>query len=151
MEPIDLQKFEWHLKQRLITIDDYERLVALQQKCFPGMVPWSREQIESQIRIFPEGQLCVEYDGDLVASASSRMVDLDHYGDWHDWREIADSGCIRNRVPEGDTLYGIESVVDRQDRGMKLARRLNDARKELARRFNLPRIIIAGRIPGYGA
>ena len=151
MEPIDLQKFEWHLKQRLITIDDYDRLVALQQKCFPGMVPWSREQIESQLKIFPEGQLCVEYDGELVASASSLIVDFDHYEDWHNWREIADSGFIRNHDPEGDTLYGIEIMVDPQYRGMKLARRLYDARKELARRFNLPRIIIAGRIPGYGA
>jgi predicted amidohydrolase len=34
---------------------------------------------------------------------------------------------------------------------MRLARRLYDARKELARQRNIQRIIIAGRIPGYGA
>ncbi len=33
---------------------------------------------------------------------------------------------------------------------MKLSRRLYDARKELCRERNLMRIIIAGRIPGYG-
>ncbi len=41
-------------------------------------------------------------------------------------------------------------MVDPEYRGMKLSRRLYDARKELCRERNLMRIIIAGRIPGYG-
>ena len=40
-------------------------------------------------------------------------------------------------------------MVDPEFRGMKLSRRLYDARKELCREMNLARIIIAGRIPGY--
>jgi GNAT superfamily N-acetyltransferase len=69
-----------------------------------------------------------------VASSNSLMVDYDRYEDWHDWREIADAGFIRNHDPEGDTLYGIEIMVDPEFRGMHLARRLYDARKELCRR-----------------
>jgi len=53
--------------------------------------------------------------------------------------------------PKGDTLYGIEIMVHPDFRGMKLSRRLYDARKELCREYNLSRIIIAGRIPGYSA
>ena len=34
---------------------------------------------------------------------------------------------------------------------MKLARRLYDARKCLCRQRNLHRIVLGGRIPGYGA
>ena len=40
-------------------------------------------------------------------------------------------------------------MVDPEFRGMKLSRRLYDARKEVCREKNLARIIIAGRIPGY--
>jgi hypothetical protein len=42
-------------------------------------------------------------------------------------------------------------MVDPRYRGLKLARRLYEARKEVARDMNLGRIIIGGRIPGYGA
>ena len=71
------------------------------------------------------------------------------YAEWHDWREIADGGFIRNHNTEGNTLYGIEIMVDPEYRGMRLARRLYDARKKLAREKNLMRIVLGGRIPGF--
>lgn len=150
MEELDLKEFEEKLHLRQIRTEDYDRIVALQGECFPGMQTWNRKQIESQLAIFPEGQLCIEYEGEMVASSSSLVVDFDHYSDWHNWHEIADEGYIRNHDPEGDTLYGIEIMVHPKYRGMKLARRLYEARKEIARQKNLRRIIIAGRIPGYG-
>lgn len=130
-------------------MDDYDALVALQEKCFPGMKPWTREQIESQLNIFPQGQLCIEIDGQLAASSSSLIVDYDPSGEWHNWKAVADNGYIRNHKPKGDTLYGIEIMVDPDFRGMKLSRRLYDARKDLCRERNLAQIIIGGRIPGY--
>jgi predicted amidohydrolase len=42
-------------------------------------------------------------------------------------------------------------MVDPRFRGMRLARRLYEARKKLARERNLMRIVLGGRIPGYGA
>ncbi len=135
---------------RQLTLDDFDAVVALQLKCFPGMKPWQREQFESQIRTFPEGQLCIEADGRVVASTSNLIVDFDRYQAWHNWKEIADSGYIRNHDPIGDTLYGIEVMVDPDCRGMRFARRLYDARKEICRSKNLRSIIVGGRIPGYG-
>lgn len=149
MEPLDLKEFEWKIVVRRLTVDDYDALVAMQQKCFPGMETWRKEQIESQFAIFPEGQLGVEIDGVLVASSSSLIVEYDPALEWHNWRAVSDDGYIRNHKPKGDTLYGIEIMVDPEYRGMKLSRRLYDARKELCRQYNLARIIIAGRIPGY--
>lgn len=108
-----------------------------------------RDQIESQLRHFPEGQFCVVYDGQIVASASSLIVDFEKHEEWHDWKVISDSGYISNHNALGDTLYGIEIMVDPDFRGLKLARRLYEARKQLARTRNIRRIIIAGRIPGY--
>jgi predicted amidohydrolase/ribosomal protein S18 acetylase RimI-like enzyme len=148
---IDLAEFETKLAVRLIRLEDYEKLVSLQNRCFPGMLTWRQEQIQSQLSHFPEGQICVEYDGQLVASSSSLIVDFEKYEEWHDWKSLSDHGFIRNHDALGDTLYGIEIMVDPDFRGLKLARRLYDARKQLARSRNLRRIIIAGRIPGYGA
>ncbi|MCA8997763.1 MAG: GNAT family N-acetyltransferase [Planctomycetaceae bacterium] len=149
MEPIDLKEYEWKTIVRRLTMDDFDSLVEMQQLSFPGMKPWERDQIESQIRTFPAGQLCVEIDGKLAASASSLILDYDPQLAWHDWKKVADNGYIRNHDPKGDTLYGIEIMVHPEFRGMKLSRRLYDARKELCREKNLARIIIAGRIPGY--
>lgn len=150
MKKIRLSDFEKRVAVRPLTMADFPRLVELQHKCFPGMTPWLEEQIASQLRHFPDGQLGIEYDGQLVASSSSLVVDFDDYEEWHDWRVIADNGNISNHDSEGDTLYGIEMMVDPAFRGRKLARRLYDARKQLARERDLRRIIIGGRIPGYG-
>jgi predicted amidohydrolase/ribosomal protein S18 acetylase RimI-like enzyme len=146
---IRLEDFEREIRLRPLAIEDYDELVAMQALCFPGMQTWGRDQIQSQIEVFPEGQIVVEYDDRIVASACSLIVDFDDYSEWHNWREIADEGYIRNHDPEGDTLYGIEIMVHPDYRGLKLARRLYAARREIARRFNLARIIVGGRIPGY--
>jgi predicted amidohydrolase/ribosomal protein S18 acetylase RimI-like enzyme len=148
--PIDLAEFETKLVVRPLTIEDFDRLIELQKRCFPGMGTWQREQIESQLSQFPEGQVCIEYDGEIVASSSSLIVEFDEYEDWHNWKAISDAGYIRNHDPEGDTLYGTEIMVDPEYRGLKLARRLYNERKRLARERNLLRCIVGGRIPGYG-
>lgn len=149
METLDLKDFERQMAIRSLTMDDYDALVAMHLKCFPGLEPWSRAQIESQLRIFPEGQICVEIDGQLAASSSCLIINNDPQVAWHNWREVSDNGFIRNHNPHGDTLYGIEIMVDPEFRGMKLSRRIYDARKELCRDRNIERMIIGGRIPGY--
>jgi predicted amidohydrolase/ribosomal protein S18 acetylase RimI-like enzyme len=149
MEQIDLKSFEKTVVVRNLTGEDFNSVVTLQLKCFPGMKPWSRAQFQSQLTIFPEGQICVEYDGKIVASSSSLVLDFNLYGEHHAWAEISDDGMIHNHDPKGNTLYGIEIMVDPDFRGLKLARRLYEARKELAKRMNLMRIILGGRIPGY--
>ena len=148
--PLDLAEFETQLEIRPLRIEDFGELVKLQARSFPGMATWDIEQIKSQLQHFPEGQFCIEYEGRLVASASSLIVDFEQHEAWHDWKAVADSGYIRNHNALGDTLYGIEIMVDPEFRGLKLARRLYEARKQLARTRNIRRIIIAGRIPGYG-
>jgi len=149
MEPLDLKEFEWKTVVRPITMEDFPTLIDMQKRCFPDMEVWDAEQIESQLRMFPEGQLGVEIDGKLVASSSSLILEYEPGLEWHNWKAISNNGYIRNHKPKGDTLYGIEIMVDPEYRGMKLSRRLYDARKELCRERNLARMIIGGRIPGY--
>jgi predicted amidohydrolase/ribosomal protein S18 acetylase RimI-like enzyme len=150
MTKLKLETFERRITVRQLRAEDYEQVIAIQEQCFPGMKPWMREQFESQLRIFPEGQCCVEYRKKIVASGCSLAVDFDEYSSWHSWQDLSDNGYITNHDPEGDTLYGIEIMVHPKYRGMKLARRIYEYRKQLCRDMNLARIIIGGRIPGYG-
>lgn len=151
MPNVELAEFESRLVVRPLRREDYEALVRLQKKCFPGIPTWLPEHLDSQLHHFPEGQIGIELDGELVASASSLIVDFDDYDAWHSWQEISDRGYIRNHDPEGDTLYGIKIMVDPELRGYRLSRRLYEARKQIARELNLKRIIVGGRIPGYAA
>lgn len=151
MSGIDLDEFQSKIVVRNIRPEDFEQIVNLQKICFPTMAPWGRDQFESQLGIFPDGQFCVEYDDEVVASCCSLIIDFEEYDETHSWREISSGGYITNHDAEGDTLYGIEIMVHPEYRGMKLARRLYDARKDLVRERNLKRIVIGGRIPGYVA
>ncbi len=150
MDEKNLKPFETQVRLRLTTIDDFDALVGLQLRSFPGMKPWAREQVASQLAIFPEGQFVIEIDGQIVGSASSLIVDASSQSEWHNWAAITDNGFIRSHDPGGDTLYGMEIMVDPAYRGLKLSRRLYDARKRLARERNLTGIMIGGRISGYG-
>jgi len=142
--------FDSRLRLRQLTLDDFDALVTMQLRSFPGMKPWGHDQIASQIALFPEGQFAIDIDGKLAASASSLIVDSSSHSDWHDWKLSTDNGYIRNHDPQGDMLYGIEIMVDPEFRGLKLSRRLYQARKDLATERNLKGIMIGGRIAGYG-
>ncbi|MGF1468937.1 MAG: GNAT family N-acetyltransferase [Sandaracinaceae bacterium] len=146
---IDLSDFESRIQLRRLRLDDYDRWRELMIRCFPTLKPWLREQMASMIERFEEGQLCIEVDGILAAACSAVIIDYNDYTEWHDYLAISDQGYIRNHDPDGDTLYGIEMMVDPDFRGRKLARRLYDARKQLCRDFNCARMVVGGRIPGY--
>jgi predicted amidohydrolase len=128
---------------------DLKAVQDIQKRSFPMIEPWTKDQLESQIQIFPEGQIGVEIDGQLVATSSALIVDEEDFGAYHTFDEVSDKGFIRNHDPEGDTLYGIDIAVDPKHRGVHLTRRIYEARKELARQRNLRAILIAGRIPGF--
>ena len=115
------------------------------------MRPWTRGEFEAHLAAFPEGQIGVEIEGALVASSSSLILDLDEFAGRHSYARITGDGTLSTHDPDGDTLYGIEVVVDPAFRGMRLGRRIYDARKTLARSLNLRRMLIGGRLPGFDA
>ncbi|RKP51646.1 GNAT family N-acetyltransferase [Cohnella endophytica] len=144
-----LSQFEKKIIIRNIEREDFGKIIALQNLCFPNMDPWKLTQLENHVRIFPEGQICVEYDGEIIGSCSSLIVNFDDYLEQHTYSEITDKGNIRNHNPRGGNLYGMEVMVHPEFRRMKIGRRLYEARKRLAEHLNLKSIIVGGRIPGY--
>jgi len=149
MTKLDLSKFEKKLIIRNMEYRDIEHILPLQAICFPGMEPWTKEQLESHLKLFQEGQIVAEYDGEIIGSCSSLIINFDEYDDRHTWDDVTDRGYITNHNPDGYNLYGIEVMVHPKYRRMKIGHRLYEARKELVRRLNLKSIIIGGRIPNY--
>ncbi|MGI8317100.1 GNAT family N-acetyltransferase [Halobacillus mangrovi] len=149
MSKLDLTQYEKKIIVRNMQEKDIEQIFELQEACFPNMEPWKRSHLESHLNIFPEGQFVVEYEGKIIGSCSSLIVNFDEYDDKHTWDDITDEGYITNHDPDGYNLYGIEVMVHPEYRGMKIGRRLYEARKELAMTLNLKSIIIGGRIPNY--
>ncbi|QJD85467.1 bifunctional GNAT family N-acetyltransferase/carbon-nitrogen hydrolase family protein [Cohnella herbarum] len=144
-----ISQFEKKVIIRNIERSDFDQIIALQNICFPNMGPWKKDQLESHVRTFPDGQICVELDGEIIGSCSSLIVNFDDYLEQHTYSEITDKGYIRNHNPRGGNLYGMEVMVHPEFRRMKIGRRLYEARKRLAEQLNLKSIIVGGRIPGY--
>jgi predicted amidohydrolase/GNAT superfamily N-acetyltransferase len=135
---------------RHLTIEDYDNLAVLMNQVYGNLGgAWKKDQYLSQITRFPEGQIVIEDNGVMVAAALSMIVDYARFGDAHTYAQITGDGYLTHHDPEGDTLYGVDIFVHPKYRGLRLGRRLYDARKELCRSLNLRRFIAGGRIPGY--
>ncbi len=139
------------LKLRNLHLFDYGDVQEIMELVYQDMDgSWNREQFASQLARFPEGQICIEDNGRVVACALSLIVDYSRYGDRHNYWQITGNGYLTTHDPNGDTLYGVDIFVHPSYRDMRLGRRLYDARKELCEKLNLRAIMVGGRIPGYG-
>jgi predicted amidohydrolase/GNAT superfamily N-acetyltransferase len=140
-----------NIELRKLSIEDYNDLRESMQQAYldSGNGVWSKAKINDLLRIFPEGQLCIAVDGKVVACSLSIIVDYDLFGDTHTYEKITGKYSFSTHTPQGNVLYGIEIFVHPEYRGLRLARRLYEARKELCELLNLESIIAGGRIPGY--
>lgn len=140
-----------NIELRKLTIDDYDGLRESMQEAYhdSGNDYWPKSNIQKLLRLFPEGQICITVDNKVVACALSIIVDYDVFGDNHTYEQITGKYSFSTHTSKGNVLYGIEVFVHPEYRGLRLARRLYEARKELCESLNLESIIAGGRIPGY--
>lgn len=136
---------------RQLQIDDYSQLVQSFRRTYTdgSDVFWSRKQIEKLIEIFPEGQIVTEADRKIVGCALSIIVDYDKVKNDHSYDLITGHETFNTHNPKGNILYGIEVFIHPEFRGLRLARRMYDYRKELCESLNLKSIMFGGRIPNY--
>jgi GNAT superfamily N-acetyltransferase len=140
---------------RNICNDDIPKIVAIQRKSYPEVAAGQLYIpcfLENHISLFREGQFCVELDGEIVASATCLMVSLEPEYAEHTWHDIIlEYGNARSKpAAAGDSLY-IDDIVTHPDfRRLGIGTLLFNARKQVASKYNLRRIIGGGRIPNYG-
>lgn len=131
---------------------DFKAIHAIMEKVYSNMEgAWSQDEYHALLKKFPEGQICIEDNGKVVAAALAIIVDYSKFGDKHTYAKITGNGKFDTHDDEGDTLYGVDVFVDPEYRSLRLGRRLYDARKELCESLNLRAMVAGGRIPGYAA
>lgn len=140
-----------HVELGNLSIEDYQQLIEAMKAAYPDWQGnyWSLEAIEKLIQNFPEGQIVVKADGNVVGCALSIIVDYKKFGDTHTYRQITGNYTFKTHNPDGDVIYGIEVFIHPKQRGLRLGRRLYDARKELCEELNKRAIVFGGRIPNY--
>ena len=136
---------------RRLEVDDYWGLLSSMQEAYKNWngALWSKEDIRRLVNVFPEGQMVVLVNEKVVGTALSIIVNYDNFGDDHTYKQITGNYTFNTHNPDGDVLYGIEVFIHPDYRGLRLARRLYDARKELCEKLNLKSIVFGGRIPNY--
>lgn len=148
MEPT--QKKINKVELRHLQIDDYAQLAQSFTRVYADKdVFWTHAQIEKLIRIFPEGQIVTVVDDKIVGCALSIIVDYDLVKGDHTYAKVTGDETFSTHNPKGNILYGIEVFIHPEYRGLRLARRMYEYRKELCEKLNLKAIMFGGRIPNY--
>ncbi|MES2485187.1 MAG: GNAT family N-acetyltransferase [Bacteroidota bacterium] len=140
---------------RNLKVEDYKQLRLSMQHAYTGSDMdmdepyWGLADIKRLLKVFPEGQLVVLVDGKVVGSALSLIVDLKKATANHTYEKITGNYTFDTHDADAEVLYGIDVFIDPAYRGLRLGRRLYDARKELCEQLNLKSIIFAGRMPNF--
>ena len=137
---------------RNLQIEYYKELKTSMMESYPEMAEnyWREEDIEVLLNIFPDGQLVILVDDVVVGSALSLIVDEKLVSKKHTYATITDNYTFATHNENAEILYGIDVFIHPKYRGLRLGRRLYDARKEICENLNLKAVVFAGRIPSYG-
>ena len=148
-QPISTFETDQHvLKLRTVKTSDAADIEEISKLIYAKDQAWTKESIMQLLNKFPEGQICIEDKGKVIAYALSMVIDYDKFGDKHTYHDIVKDNFI-NHNDDGDVIYGIEVSVNPNSRNMRLGRRLYDARKELCENLNLKGIVAGGRMPNF--
>jgi GNAT superfamily N-acetyltransferase len=130
---------------------DFASIVELTEKVYASATPWTLQQLQSHVDVFPEGQfVAVLPSGLVVGMAASLIIHWDDYEFDATWRDFTDRGMFTNHDPiHGRTLYGAEVMVHPDYQKCGVGTMLYKARRSLAERLGLRRIRAAARLRGY--
>jgi predicted amidohydrolase/GNAT superfamily N-acetyltransferase len=139
------------IELRNLQIDDYDELKDMMIRSYHDWAGshWKEPQIQKLLDVFPEGQFVIFADDELVGCALSIIINYDRFGDDHTYKQITGDFTFNTHDENGDVLYGIDVFIHPDYRGLRLGRRLYDARKELCEQLNLKSIVFGGRIPNF--
>ena len=140
-----------NIELQFLTLNDYKQLKEVMIEAYSSMPDsyWKESHIESLIDKFPEGQVVIKINNQLAGCALSILVNQSKIDEHQTYNEITSNCTFDTHKPNGQILYGIDIFIKPEFRGLRLARRLYDYRKELCEKLNLKAIAFGGRIPNY--
>lgn len=145
-----MERSETLLNLRVIEAKDYPQIAELMDLVFHDVGgAWPRMTIMDLIHQFPDGQVCIEDNGKIIGAALTIKVDYNRFSSSHTYDEIINEHNVVQHNGNGDALYGLDVFVHPDYRGLRLGRRLYEARREMCFSHNLKAILAGGRIPGY--
>ena len=149
---IQREVFDNEFLIRNATEKDVLAMEQVQKQCYPTLHQselLNKEHFLNHIKIFPAGQLIIEREGKIVASASTMRTSIPLKG--NTFLGITDDLWITNtHEPSGDWMYGLDMGVLPDFRGLGLSRELYLARQEVCKKLKIKGQIIAGMTIGYG-
>ena len=139
------------LTVRRATIADVPAIADLSSRVYEGtgMYGYSESTLTGQLHHFPEGQIVVLVDNNVVGYCATFRLSGDVALKAHNWTEITGDGYASRHDPEGEWLYGMEVAVDPDYRGYRIGQRLYNERKKLCTTLKLRGIVFAGRLPTW--
>lgn len=131
-------------------------LARLQRIVFPTLAEdelFTREKYLSHLQLFPEGQFVAiahhEGGSEPVGATTTFRTNFDFEHAQHTYVEAIAEGWLSNHNPAGEWLYGVDVSVHPHYRGMRVGRRLYEARRQLVRELNLRGELAGALMPGY--
>src|SRR5690606_11165706 len=80
---------EHHLVLRHLRPEDFPDIKELMDDIYGSVGgAWPEKKYRAQLLAFPEGQICIEDKGKVVAAAFAVIVDYEQFGDKHTYDEI---------------------------------------------------------------
>ena len=131
---------------------DFAGIIAMTENVYTSSRPWRVDQLQSHLRVFPEGQFVAVEEGTetVFGMAASLIIKWDDYDTFANWQVFTEHGTFTNHDPaRGRTLYGAEVMVHPKAQRRGVGSKLYAARRELAEKLGLLRIRAAARLRGY--
>lgn len=136
------------VRVREARLEDYAAMRALQRLAARDP-PFSLKQLESQLHVFPRGQMVAICNGELAGTATSLILRWDDFLAERTRDALTGDGYLGTHDDSGSTLFGAELVADPTPRGLAAARALSQGRRRLCRRLNLRRVLTPVMLEGY--
>ena len=105
-DPVAIEEPQEHrLELRQLRPEDYPDVKVLMDEVYKDYDgAWPETIYQAQLAAFPQGQICIEDKGRVIATAFTIIVDYQKFGDYHTWEEITGDAYLTTHDPKGDVL-----------------------------------------------
>ena len=132
---------------------DVPRLVAMNHAAYPELladgIVFDAAQIAAHQAVFPEGQIVLVEDGELLGAMATLIVKSERALAAHTWIDITGHGTFATHDASGDVLYLADVYSDPRARGRGVGTALYEALFALCRKKGLACVVAGGRLWDY--